>query len=236
MIEIARFSGSSVIGVNNSHYQIEKGETYLRKANMTDQCRFVEADFMELPLPEASFDAIYSIEATCHAPDKVALYNGLRRLLKPSAELASYEWCLTSAFDPTDTSHGALKKAIERGNGVPELGTTEDVVRDLESAGFEVVVATDKSDDPTMGRALVRAAHRPGAQTELAPQDSPRQMAHAPLTGGARGAAHCATRITAGERHAQRDRGHPGDSRPARHLHAELLRASAPSVTLTARP
>jgi len=31
----------------------------------------VQADFMKMPFPDSSFDAIYAIEATCHAPDAV---------------------------------------------------------------------------------------------------------------------------------------------------------------------
>lgn len=34
----------------------------------------VQADFMKLPFPENSFDAVYAIEATCHAPDAVSQF------------------------------------------------------------------------------------------------------------------------------------------------------------------
>ena len=32
----------------------------------------VQADFMKIPFPENTFDAVYAIEATCHAPDAVS--------------------------------------------------------------------------------------------------------------------------------------------------------------------
>lgn len=31
----------------------------------------MQADFMNMPFPDNAFDAIYAIEATCHAPDAV---------------------------------------------------------------------------------------------------------------------------------------------------------------------
>lgn len=31
----------------------------------------LQADFMKMPFPDNSFDAVYAIEATCHAPDAV---------------------------------------------------------------------------------------------------------------------------------------------------------------------
>ena len=35
----------------------------------------MQADFMKMPFPDNSFDAIYAIEATCHAPDAVCGIN-----------------------------------------------------------------------------------------------------------------------------------------------------------------
>lgn len=31
----------------------------------------MQGDFMKMPFPDNSFDAVYAIEATCHAPDAV---------------------------------------------------------------------------------------------------------------------------------------------------------------------
>ena len=40
----------------------------------------MKADFMKLPVPDESYDAVYAIEATCHAPDKVeAVHRALPR-------------------------------------------------------------------------------------------------------------------------------------------------------------
>ena len=34
----------------------------------------VQADFMKMPFADSNFDAIYAIEATCHAPDAVGTH------------------------------------------------------------------------------------------------------------------------------------------------------------------
>lgn len=31
----------------------------------------MQGDFMKMPFPDNNFDAVYAIEATCHAPDAV---------------------------------------------------------------------------------------------------------------------------------------------------------------------
>jgi sterol 24-C-methyltransferase len=38
---------------------------------------------MEIPIADNTYDAVYAIEATCHAPDKVGIYSELFRVLKP---------------------------------------------------------------------------------------------------------------------------------------------------------
>lgn len=41
-----------------------------------DCCFFLllQADFMKMPFPDNSFDAVYAIDATCHAPDVVCQF------------------------------------------------------------------------------------------------------------------------------------------------------------------
>ncbi|KAL7234341.1 hypothetical protein ACSBR1_017857 [Camellia fascicularis] len=77
--EIAPFSMTSVTGLNNNEYQIARGQVLNRNTGLDKTCNFVKADFMKMPFPDNSFDAIYAIEATCHAPDpaEIELGNGL---------------------------------------------------------------------------------------------------------------------------------------------------------------
>lgn len=148
MRAIARFSGAQVVGINNNQYQIKKGEAHTRAAGLTDRCRFVKADFMHLPFADASIDAAYAIEATCHAPDKTALFREIARVLKPGARFAGYEWCLTPKYDPESAEHRAIKKGIEVGDGLPDLWPEEEVVNALSRAGLEVVAGRDLARDP----------------------------------------------------------------------------------------
>src|SRR3954453_11527552 len=92
MRAIARFSGANVVGVNNNDYQIDRGNKHNDKAHLSQQCSFLKADFMKLPVSDKTYDAVYAIEATCHAPDKVKLFTELFRVMKDGAEFAGYEW------------------------------------------------------------------------------------------------------------------------------------------------
>jgi sterol 24-C-methyltransferase len=70
---------------------------------------------MQIPAEANTYDAVYAIEATCHAPDKVGIYSEVFRVLKPGTRFAAYEWCMTDLYDPTNEAHRAVKLGIEVG-------------------------------------------------------------------------------------------------------------------------
>jgi sterol 24-C-methyltransferase len=143
MRAIARFSGASIVGVNNNAYQIERGSKQNGQTGLARQCSFLKADFMKLPVPDKSYDAVYAIEATCHAPDKVKLFTEIFRVMKDGAEFAGYEWCLTDKYNAHSAEHRAIKKGIEEGDALPDIWYTHDVVDALKQAGFDVLEARD---------------------------------------------------------------------------------------------
>uniref|UniRef100_A0A3Q7JFC5 Methyltransferase n=1 Tax=Solanum lycopersicum TaxID=4081 RepID=A0A3Q7JFC5_SOLLC len=77
--EIARFSDAYVTGINNNEYQVTRGKELNRIGGVDNTCNYVKADFMSMPFADDSFDGIFAIEATCHAPNvrEVELGNGL---------------------------------------------------------------------------------------------------------------------------------------------------------------
>ena len=143
MRSIARFSGATIEGVNNNDYQLEKVAVHNRKAGLSQVCSAFKGDFMNLGVADDTYDAAYAIEATCHAPDKVGCYSEIRRVLKPGALFAGYEWCMTDAFDPNEARHQHIKSEIETGDGLPDISSVPETLRALEAAGFEVLDSFD---------------------------------------------------------------------------------------------
>jgi len=146
MREIARFSGAHVTGVNNHDYQIDRGRGQTEKAGLSHVVEFLKADFMNIPAPDKSYDAVFAIEATCHAPDKLALFSELNRTMKDGAHFAGYEWCMTNRFDADNQEHRAVKKCIEEGDALPDLGSMSDVLDACKSAGFEIIESRDMAE------------------------------------------------------------------------------------------
>lgn len=145
MREIALFSGAAVVGINNNEYQIKRAEALNRAVGhgLSERCSFVKADFMQMPFPDNTFDAVYEIDATCHAPDAVACYKEILRVLKPGGRFAGYEWCSTSNFNPEDKEQCRILAEVELGNGLPEIRSTKQVDGALATAGFVLEEAED---------------------------------------------------------------------------------------------
>jgi len=139
MRAIARFSGASIVGCNNNDYQIKRSEMFNQKYHLDHLCKTEKNDFMKLSYADSSFDACYAIEATCHAPDKVACYSQMFRVLKPGACFAAYEWCITDKYDPKSEYHRNIKHIIEKGDSLPDLVLPEVVIEALKQSGFEVI-------------------------------------------------------------------------------------------------
>lgn len=55
------------------------------QVGLDGQVEFVKGDFMNLSelLGEGTFDAVYAIEATVHAPNFEGIYGEIKKVLKP---------------------------------------------------------------------------------------------------------------------------------------------------------
>ena len=145
LLEIARFSGAKIVGVNSNAYQLERARRLTEEAELPHLVEFMHCDFLNVDAPDDSFDAVYAIEATCCAPDKVSVYGEAFRLLKPGACFGAYEFCLTDRFDFEDPHHLEIKADIELGGGLLNIDDRQTVDDALRSVGFEVLETRDLS-------------------------------------------------------------------------------------------
>lgn len=136
---IARFSGANVVGINNCAYQVKRCNILNERYGLAHLCSVVKGDFMKLPFEDNSFDVVYAVEATCHAPDRVKCFSEALRVLKPGGVFVGYEWCMTPLYNPKDEQHRIVKHKIEHGDSLPELTGEEVIVDALEKAGFELL-------------------------------------------------------------------------------------------------
>ncbi|MCY4474540.1 MAG: class I SAM-dependent methyltransferase [Chloroflexi bacterium] len=148
MRRVVQESGVSVVGINRSEVQLQQAKSLIAEAGIDHMVNFLACSFMDMgTIADDTFDRGYAIESTCHAPDKAGAFAEIYRVLKPGALFWGQEMCMTDKFDPGNNRHLEIKRELMRGIALNDIATTDEVNRDLEAAGFEVIEAKDRAVD-----------------------------------------------------------------------------------------
>ncbi|KAF7559942.1 hypothetical protein G7046_g4210 [Stylonectria norvegica] len=147
--EIVKFSGAHVTGININEYQISRSKIYAEREGLSNKLDFVQGDFMNLPFPDASFDAVYAIEATVHAPSLQGVYSEIFRVLKPGGVFGVYEWLMTEKYDNDNLEHRRIRLDIEQGDGIAQMFKISHGLDAIKGAGFELELQEDLAETDT---------------------------------------------------------------------------------------
>ncbi|KAK1758287.1 sterol 24-C-methyltransferase erg-4 [Echria macrotheca] len=146
--EIAKFTDAHITGLNNNDYQIARATRYAVRDGLSGQLKFVKGDFMQMSFPDNSFDAVYAIEATVHAPKLAGVYGEIYRVLKPGGVFGVYEWLMTDEYDKNNVEHRDIRLAIEVGNGISNMVTVSEGLSAMKEVGFELLHHEDLAARP----------------------------------------------------------------------------------------
>ncbi|KAL4902720.1 hypothetical protein BDW74DRAFT_157439, partial [Aspergillus multicolor] len=146
--EIVKFTDANVTGLNNNDYQIQRATRYAEREGLSHKLNFVKGDFMQMQFPDNSFDAVYAIEATVHAPELAGVYSEIRRVLKPGGIFGVYEWLMTDEYDNENQEHRKIRLGIEQGDGISNMVKVSEGLAAIEKAGLELLHNEDLADRP----------------------------------------------------------------------------------------
>lgn len=90
-----------------------------------------------------SFDCVYAIEATVHAPSLEGVYSEIFRVLKPGGVFGVYEWLMTDKYDNSNPRHRQIRLGIEQGNGISNMVPISEGIAAIKAAGFELEMHQD---------------------------------------------------------------------------------------------
>lgn len=141
--EICRFTGANIVGLNNNDYQILRATHYAQQAGLAHKLKFVKGDFMQMDFEPNTFDSVYAIEATVHAPSLEGVYGQIYKVLKPGGVFGVYEWVMTEKYDASNPEHRRICHGIEVGDGISNMVKISEAVRSMKAAGFEIEYQDD---------------------------------------------------------------------------------------------
>lgn len=101
-----------------------------------------------MSFPDNTFDAVYAIEATVHAPKLEGVYSEIFRVLKPGGVFGVYEWLMTDDYDNNNPEHRKIRLAIELGNGISNMVPIQEGLDAMKAAGFEMLKHEDLAQRP----------------------------------------------------------------------------------------
>jgi demethylmenaquinone methyltransferase/2-methoxy-6-polyprenyl-1,4-benzoquinol methylase len=93
-IELARRTGCSVVGLDQSSEMLAAGRGRVQAAGLTDRIQLVEGSAERLPFPNASFDALTFTYLLRYVEDPAATLAELARVVRPGGTIAALEFGL----------------------------------------------------------------------------------------------------------------------------------------------
>lgn len=101
-----------------------------------------------MSFPANTFDAVYAIEATVHAPSLEGVYSQIFRVLKPGGVFGVYEWLMTDNYDNDDPKNREIRLGIEQGDGISNMVKISEALAAIKAAGFSLEFHEDLADRP----------------------------------------------------------------------------------------
>jgi demethylmenaquinone methyltransferase / 2-methoxy-6-polyprenyl-1,4-benzoquinol methylase len=96
-IELARATGCSVVGVDQSPEMLAAGRLRVQHAGLGDSIELREGRAEELPFEDASFDALTFTYLLRYVDDPAAMLRELARVVRPGRTIAALEFGVPSA-------------------------------------------------------------------------------------------------------------------------------------------
>jgi MPBQ/MSBQ methyltransferase len=172
---LALHYGFDVLAISISPAQIARARA-LTPPELADHCRFEVMDALALDLPDRGFDAVWSVEAAPHMPDKQRYVDELLRMLRPHGRLAMADW---NRRDPVEGVMDRLERWVMRQLldqwAHPEFASIAAMCRAFNCSPWAEGLQVDSADwtvatVPSWRDSILEGFRRPGAVLGLGPK------------------------------------------------------------------
>jgi MPBQ/MSBQ methyltransferase len=172
---LALHYGFDVLAISISPAQIARARA-LTSPELAAHCQFEVMDALGLDLPDRGFDAVWSVEAAPHMPDKQRYVDELLRMLRPHGRLAMADW---NRRDPADGEMNRLESWVMRQLldqwTHPEFASIAAMRHDFDRSPWAEGLQVDSADwtvatVPSWRDSILEGIRRPGAILGLGPK------------------------------------------------------------------
>jgi MPBQ/MSBQ methyltransferase len=172
---LALHYGFDVLAISISPAQIARARA-LTSPELAAHCQFEVMDALGLDLPDRGFDAVWSVEAAPHMPDKQRYVDELLRMLRPHGRLAMADW---NRRDPADGEMDRLESWVMRQLldqwAHPEFASIAAMRHDFDLSPWAEGLQVDSADwtvatVPSWRDSILEGIRRPGAILGLGPK------------------------------------------------------------------
>jgi len=146
----------TVLDVTEEYCRV--GSMLTARTGLSDRVSFQQGSALEMPFPDARFDAVWTLHSSMNIADKARLYAEIYRVLRPAGRLALYE----IMAGPVQPLHFPVPWAADQ--TISFLLPPEAVRALLVETGFKEVAWVD-----TSARSAAGSRERPAPQASSAP-------------------------------------------------------------------
>ena len=138
---LAHNYGCRVTGIDLAESRIEGATRLTGMTGLDDRVEFRNANALEMPFVDGTFDVVISQEAFCHIPDKDTLIAQCARVLKPGGHIAFTDILVT------DNTCQSTRASLQREMTFQELASAGSYKEALERETCSVLDHHDVSDE-----------------------------------------------------------------------------------------
>jgi cyclopropane fatty-acyl-phospholipid synthase-like methyltransferase len=137
---LAHRYGADVIGIELTPARVAGAQELSKLVGLQDTACVIEGSVLQVPLADASMDAVVSQEAFCHVPELRKALTEAARVLRKDGRLAFTDWIANESLAVDDTHLMWDGMAIQPLRSIPNYSDL------VESSGLRVLAATDLTD------------------------------------------------------------------------------------------
>lgn len=149
-IDLATRYKFNITGIDIVPYIIERAKKNLaaQPSGVQEMVEYKLMSYLELDMPENSFDGLYTVETLSHSPDLGKTLKELFRVLKPNGKAVFFEYRIApdSEFSPKEKQYYEL---IKNGSSMLALDDFREnnFSKLLSSTGFSIISETNISEN-----------------------------------------------------------------------------------------